>query len=113
MRGVMETHRASPRPCRVALSVIMMDELGDGPSQRWLIEEEHRIQALALARQDKPFDVSVQIRRTVRQPNDIRSGVLEQIAKLRGELLVTVQDEQSLAAHKAIERVSEIPIDLH
>ncbi len=24
-----------------------------------------------------PFDVSVQIRRTIRQPNDIRSGVLE------------------------------------
>ena len=41
-------------------------------------------------RQNKPFDISVQIRRTVRQPNDVRSGVLEQIAKLRGELLVAV-----------------------
>ena len=97
----------------VALSVIMMDELSDGTAQRWLTEEEHPLQALALDRQNKPFDVSVQIRRTVRQPNDICSGVLEQVAKLRGELLVAVQDEPSLAAQKAIERVSEIPTDLH
>ena len=70
------------------------------------------LQTLALDRQNKPFDVSVQIRRTVRQPNDVRSGVLEQIAKLRGELLVAVQDAESLAAQKAVERVGEIPTDL-
>ncbi len=45
-------------------------------------------------------------------PNDVRSGVLEQIAKLRGELLVAVQDEESLAAQKAVEWVGEIPTDL-
>ena len=39
-----------------------------------------------------------QIRRTARHPNDISSGKLERVAKLRGELLITVQDEQSLAA---------------
>ena len=97
----------------VALSVIMMDELSDGTAQRWLTEEDHPLQALALDRQNKPFDVSVQIRRTVRQPNDVRSGVLEQIAKLRGELLVAVHDEESLAAQKAVEWVGEIPTDLH
>ena len=70
-----------PKPLMVALSVIMMDELSDGTAQRWLTEEDHPLQALALDRQNKPFDVSVQIRRTVRQPNDVRSGVLEQIAK--------------------------------
>ena len=47
------------------------------------------------------------------RPNDARSGVLEQIAKLRGELLVAVQDEPSLAAQKAVEWVGEIPTDLH
>ena len=57
--------------------------------------------------------MSVQIRRTVRQPNDNCSSVLEQVAKLRGELLVAVQDEQSIAAQKAVERVGEIPTDLH
>ena len=98
-----------PEPLMVALSMIMMDELGDGTAQRWLTEEDHPLQALALDRQHKPFDVSVQIRRTVRQPNDISSGVLKQVAKLRGELLVAVQDEQSLAAQKAVERVGEIP----
>ena len=57
--------------------------------------------------------ISVQIRRTVRQPNDVSSGVLEQIAKLRSELPVAVQDEESLAAQKAVEWVGEIPTDLH
>ena len=102
-----------PEPLMVALSTIMMDELSDGTPQRWLTEEDHPLQALALDRQNKPFDVSVQIRRTVRQPNDVSSDVLEQVAKLRGELLVAVQDEQSLAAQKAVERVGEIPTDLH
>ena len=102
-----------PEPLMVALSVIMMDELSDGTAQRLLTEEDHPLQALALDRQNKPFDVSVQIRRTVRQPNDVSSGVLEQIAKLRGELLVAVQDEESLAAQKAVEWVGEIPTDLH
>ncbi len=102
-----------PEPLMVALSVIMMDELSDGTTQRLLTEENHPLQALALDRQNKPFDVSVQIRRTVRQPNDVRSGVLEQIAKLRGELLVAVHDEESLAAQKAVEWVGEIPTDLH
>ena len=96
----------------VALSVIMMDELSDGTAQRLLTEEDHPLQALALDRQNKPFDISVQIRRTVQQPNDVRSGVLEQIAKLRGELLVAVHDEESLAAQKAVEWVGEIPTDL-
>ena len=67
-----------PEPLMVALSMIMMDELSDGPAQRLLTEEDHPTQALALARQNKPFDVSVQIRRTVRQSNDVSSGVLEQ-----------------------------------
>ena len=102
-----------PEPLMVALSMIMMHELSDGPAQRSLTEEDHPLQALALARQNKYFDVSVQIRRTVRQPNDVSSGVLEQVAKLRGELLVAVQDEESLAAQKAVERVSEISTDLH
>ena len=101
-----------PKPLMVALSVIMMDELSDGTAQRLLTEEDHPLQALALERQNKPFDISVQIRLTVRQPNDVRSGVLEQIAKLRGELLVAVQDEESLAAQKAVEWVGEIPTDL-
>ena len=102
-----------PEPLMVALSVIMTDELSDGTAQRLLTEEDHPLQALALDRQNKPFDVSVQIRRTVRQLNDVRFGVLEQIAKLRGELLVAVQDEESLAAQKAVEWVGEIPTDLH
>ena len=101
-----------PEPLMVALSVIMMDELSDGTAQRLLTEEDHPLQALALDQQNKPFDISVQIRRTVRQPNDVRSGVLEQIAKLRGELLVAVQDAESLAAQKAVEWVGEIPTDL-
>ena len=66
-----------PKPLMVALSVIMMDELSDGTTQRWLTEEDHPLHALALDRQNKPFDISVQIRRTVRQPNDVSSGVLE------------------------------------
>ena len=65
-----------PEPLMVALSMIMMDELSDGPAQRLLTEEDHPIQALALDRQNKPFDVGVQIRRTVRQPNDVSSSVL-------------------------------------
>ena len=52
-----------PEPLMVALSMTMMDELGDGPAQRLLTEENHAIQALALERQNKPFDVCVQIRR--------------------------------------------------
>ena len=35
----------------------------------------------ALERALRQYRVSVQIRRTVRQPNDIRSGVLEQVPK--------------------------------
>ena len=50
-----------PEPLMVALSVIMMDELSDGTTQRWLTEEDHPLQALALDRQNKPFDISVQI----------------------------------------------------
>ena len=102
-----------PEPLMVALSVIMMDALSDGTAQRWLTEKDHPLQALALDRQNKPFDVCVQIRRTVRQPNDVSFGVLKQVPKLRGELLVAVQDEPSLAAQKAVEWVGEIPTDLH
>ena len=51
-----------PEPLMVALSVIMMDELSDGTAQRLLTEEDHPLQALALDRQNKPFDISVQIR---------------------------------------------------
>ena len=96
-----------------ALSVMMMDELSDGTAQRWLTEKDHSLQALALDRQNKPFNVSVQIRRTVRQPHDVSFGVLKQVPKLRGELLVAVQDEPSLAAQKAVEWVGEIPTCLH
>ena len=35
-----------------------------------------------------------------------------QVPKLRGELLVAVHDEESLAAQKAVEWVGEIPTDL-
>ena len=37
-----------PEPLMVALSVIMMDELSDGTAQRWLTEEDHPLQALAV-----------------------------------------------------------------
>ena len=37
-----------PKPLMVALSVIMMDELNDGTAQRWLTEEDHPLQALAV-----------------------------------------------------------------
>ncbi len=47
-----------------ALSVIMKNELGDGAAQRLLTEEDHPIQALALDRRNKPFDVSVRFRPT-------------------------------------------------
>ena len=40
-------------------------------------------------------------------------GVLKQVPKLRGELLVALQDEPSLAVQKAVEWVGEIPTDLH
>ena len=36
-----------------------------------------------------------------------------QVAKLCGELLVAVQNEESRAAQKAVDRVGEIPTDLH
>ena len=56
----------------VELFMIMKNELGDGAAQRLLTEEDHPIQALD--RQNEPFHVSVQIRRTVGQPNHVSSG---------------------------------------
>lgn len=80
------------KPLMISLSGIMRNEFGDGPAKRLLTEEGHPIQALAFDRQNKPFHVSVQIRGTVRQPNDVRSGLLDQVSKVRGELLIAVQD---------------------
>ena len=93
--------------------MIMRNEFGYGSSQRLLTEEDHPIQALAFDRQNKPFDVSVQIRGTVRQPNDVRSGLLDQVPKVRGELLIAVQDEEALAEQKAVDWVGEITAYLH
>ena len=101
------------QPLMISLSMIMTTEFDDGPPQRLFTEEDHPIQALALDRQNKPFDVSVQIRRTVRQPNDVGSGLLDQVPKVRGELLVAVQDEESLAEQKAVDWVGEITAYLH
>ncbi len=50
-----------PEPLMVTLSVIMMDALSDGTAQRWLTEKDHPLQALALDRQNKPFDGTVKL----------------------------------------------------
>ncbi len=92
------------QPLMISLSMIMTTEFDGGPPQRLFTEEDHPIQAFALDRQNKSLDVSVQIRRTVRQPNDVSSGVLEQVAKVRSELFVAVQDEELLAEQKAVDR---------
>ncbi len=96
------------QPLMISLSMIMRSEFGDGPAKRLLTEEDHPIQALAFDRQNKPFDVSVQIRGTVRQPNDVRSRLLDQVPKVRGELLIAVQDEEALAEENAVDWVGEI-----
>ena len=80
----------------VALSMIMMNEFGYGSSQRLLAEENHPVETFAFYRKNKPFDVSVHVRRTVRQANDSSSGVVDEPSKLRGELLVAAEDEESL-----------------
>ncbi len=97
----------------VALSMIMMNEFGYRSSQRLLAEENHPIETFAFYRKNKPFHVSVQVRRTVRQANDSSSGIVDEFSKLRGELLVAVEDEETLAEQKAVERISEIAPDLH
>ena len=89
-----------------------MNEFGYGSSQRLLAEENHPIETFAFYRKNKPFDVSVQVRRTVRQANDSSSGIVDQPSKLRGELLVAAEDEESLAEQKAVELISEIATDL-
>ena len=95
----------------------MMDELSDGTAQRLLTEKIIRSKHSLLpesSTKQSAFDVSVQIRRTVRQPNDVRSGVLEQIAKLRGELLVAVPGlKESLRRAESRRLGREIPTDLH
>ena len=90
----------------VALSMIMMNEFGHGSSQRLLADENHPVKTFAFSRKNKPFDVSVQVRLTVRQANDSSSGVVDETSKLRGERLVAVEDEESLAEQKAIERIT-------
>ena len=78
-------------------------------SPKKIIRSRHSL----LDRQNKPLDVSVQIWRTVGQPNHVSSGVLDRGPELRCELLVAVQDEESLAEKKAVDRIGEVASDLH
>ncbi len=57
----------------------------DGPPQRLFTEEDHPIQAFTFDRQNKSLDVSIQIRRTIRQTNHVCASVLDQVANFRGE----------------------------
>ena len=97
----------------IALSMIMRNVFADRSAKRFLTEEDHPVEAFAFDRQNKPLDESVQIRRTV---GSLITSVPASSIEARNsapELLVAVQDEESLAEKKGVDRIGEVASDPH
>ena len=72
--------------------------LAKSSTKRCLAEQEDSVEALGLDRQHPAFGEGVHVGGLVGGPHDFDPGVLEDLAELGGELRVSVEHEEALAA---------------
>lgn len=82
----------------VTFRVVMFHVLRYRSTQRRLPYEDHPIQTLLLDRANEALGTWVQIRRSRRQPDDLRPSIPYQPAKLLRILAVAVDDQVALPA---------------
>ncbi len=92
----------------VTLSMIMHEELVDGPPQRFPAEEDHPLKTFSLYREHESLAICVQIGRTWRQAHDVRPGLREKPAKLLGVLAIPIDDQVPLVEKKTVDHVGQV-----
>ena len=85
------------------LSMIVLHERANGPTQCRLRKEDHPVKALALDRENESLGVGVEIRRPHRQAHYLRSGLDQQPSELLAVLRIPVEEEVPLPEEKAVE----------
>jgi len=74
----------------IPLAMIMVDELGDRPSEMALADGNQAVEALFFDRSHEPFGVSIGIRRSHRRLDETDPRVAEQLAHLPTPFSVAV-----------------------
>ena len=80
-------------PLVTAFSMIMREIGRDSSPQRSFAEEDHPVETFGFDRKYESLRVRVQIRRSYRQPDDVRSGVVQESPKLLGVLPVAIENQ--------------------
>lgn len=100
-------------PLMISFSMIMGNEFLSGITQRSLAEKNHAVKAFFFDRSNETFEMCRQIRRSGRQANTTGARLLNQFAKSRAVLAISIHEQIPLMAQEPIQRVSEIPSHLH
>jgi hypothetical protein len=100
-------------PLMVSFGMIMGNEFLSSVTQRSVAEENHAVKAFFFYGSNETFEMSRQIRRSGRQANAMGARLLNQFAKRRAVLAISIHEQIPLMAQKPIKRVSEIPTHLH
>jgi hypothetical protein len=100
-------------PLMISFSMIMGNVFLSGITQRSVAEENHAVKAFFFYGSNETFKMCRQIRRSGRQANTMRARLLNQFAKRRAVLAITIHEQIPLMAQEPIQRVSEIPTHLH
>jgi len=100
-------------PLVIPLPVIVSDVLSSGFSKRPFAEEDHSIETVILDRPDESFGVGIQVGRTVGQADDFDAGILQESPEGLKELGIAVEDEEPFVGERSVDRIGEVPTDLH
>ncbi len=80
-----DSEKSTSETLVVALEMVMLDKLADGPSEMPLAEQHELVQALGLDRQDEPLRVRVEVGTVSGELQSLHTGGVEQAAEFVGE----------------------------
>jgi hypothetical protein len=78
-------------PLVIPLSVVMLDEFGNRPSEMTFTARDHPVEALVLDRAHEPFGIGIRIRRPRRRLHHAEPGLAQPVAQ-RGTRSVSLLD---------------------
>ncbi|MEM7203902.1 MAG: hypothetical protein AAF628_26805 [Planctomycetota bacterium] len=94
------------------LAVVVLNELGERSAKVSFTEQDQTTEALRLHRSDESLGDRVHVGRLGRRRQEGDARVLEDPLELSGELAVPIQNEETLVAEGAVDRVREVACDL-
>ena len=100
------------RPLMIPFVMIVLNELGDGSSERPFTDENQPVEAGFLDCPDEPFRVRVETRGMRRQANDPNACGGECLAERDGEQRIPIVDQEALAPETAVSGIGQIATHL-